>query len=919
MFSTLIAGLRALFHRDRRNADIHHELDSFLQASIDDKIRHGMTRDQALRAARAEIGSAESVRHKVWSAGWESTAESLWHDVRFALRQLRKTPGFTATAVLTLTLGIGANAAIFTLVNAVLMRNLPVADPASLVRLGNTDDCCVNSGGYPDNDAYSLFSTNTWQQLRKNLPELQDLAAVESGFSWRPVTVRRDGTQDTARSSMGEFVSGNYFRTLGLRPPAGRLLADSDDNAGAPMVAVISYESWQHNYSADPSVIGSTFWVNTKPVTIIGVAPQGFYGDRLINTPPDYYLPIQTMPTLCGVNHVSKPRVQWLYMIARLRPGAAVAPLQTKINSLFRQIVASDPNYSGDKGQAALARAHIVLTPAGGGIQSLQNQYKSNLHTLLWISGLVLLIACANIANLLLVRGMGRKTEMSLRTAIGAARSRIVRQLLTESIVLSTLSGIAGLIVAWLGTRALVAMAFPGDQNVPIHATPSWPVLLFACSLCLVTGILFGVAPAWIAAHAQPADALRTGSRTTATKASLLQRSLVVLQAALSLVLLIGAGLFAQSLNKLQGTNLRLDARNRYIVHINPQAAGYLPSRLGPLYQAFEDRFHAIPGVVHIGIASYTPMEDHNSSSDFRVEGRNNLGFSASYLRVSPDYFDSVGTRILSGRAFTQQDTPASPMVAIVNQTFVHDLFPRGTHPIGKLIGDDNPKHPLEFQIVGVVDDTTYTAVQWKDHRMAFFPLLQRPASDKSPIDTDTDLYAGAIVLQTAHPMPDIESIARQTLAGINPNLAVVKFQTFDEQIADRFSEDRLVARLTTLFGALALLLATIGLYGVTAYTVARQTSEIGIRMALGAQRLRVVAMVLRGAIIQTALGLAIGIPTAYFCAHYIEAQLYEIKGVNPAILFVAIATLAVAAVLAGFIPARRAASIDPSRALRIE
>jgi macrolide transport system ATP-binding/permease protein len=840
----------------------------------------------------------------------------VFQDIRYAVRQLKKTPGFTTTAILTLALGIGANAAIFTLVNAVLMRNLPVADPTTLVRLGNDDNCCVGSGGFADNDAYSLFSTNTWRQLRKQLPEFEDLAAMESGFSYRPVTVRRDGTQDTARSSMGEFVSGNYFRTFGLRPAAGRLIAEADDKSGAPMVAVISYENWQHNYAADPSVVGSTFWVNTKPVLIAGVAPEGFYGDRLSSTPPDYYLPIQSMPVILNVDYVADPNTQWLYIIGRVKPGTALAPLQTKISGLFRQIVAADPLYSGDRGQKGLAKAHIVLAAAGAGIQSLQEQYKSNLHMLMWVSGLVLLIACANIANLLLVRGMSRKAEMSLRTALGAARSRIIRQLLTESLVLSMLSGIAGLIVAYAGTHTLLAMAFPGDQNVPIHASPSLTVLAFACALCLVTGILFGVAPAWIAAQTQPADALRTGSRSTSTRASLLQRSLVVLQAALSLVLLIGAGLFAQSLNKLQSTDLKLDSNNRYIVHINPQAAGYQPTQLAPLYRAFEDRFHAIPGVVHVGLATYTPMEDDNWGNGVQVHGQSDTR-GASWVRGSAEYFDSVGTRVLLGRAFTENDTASAPIVAIVNRTFVKDLIPKGTNPIGQHFG--SRKSDLDYEIVGVVDDTAYTAAQWKDHRMYFTPMLQRPASNKGPIETDTSLYAGAIVIQTAHPMPDMESMARETLASINPNLAIVKFQTFDEQIADRFTEERMIARLTTLFGALALLLATIGLYGVTAWTVARQTGEIGIRMALGAERLRVIAMVMRGAMIQTVLGLAIGIPAALFCVRCVEAQLYETKGVSPVILTIAIATLVLAAFFAGLIPARRAASIDPAAALRTE
>jgi macrolide transport system ATP-binding/permease protein len=843
---------------------------------------------------------------------------TLVQDIRYALRQLKKTPGFTTTAILTLALGIGANAAIFTLVNAVLMRNLPVADPAALVRLGNDDNCCVNSGGYPDSNAYSLFSTDTWQQLQKKVPEFQSLAAIQAGFTYRPVTVRRDGTQEPARSVMGEFVSGNYFSTFGLRPRAGRLIADSDDVAGAPTVAVISYENWQHNYAGDPSVIGSTFWVNTKPVLIAGVAPQGFYGDRLTSTPPDYYLPMESMPALMDVTYVHRPTMQWLYIVGRLKPGVALAPLQSKINGLFRQIIASDPMYSDAQGKLALAKAHIVLAPAGGGIQNLQDQYKSNLHLLMWVSGIVLLIACGNIANLLLVRGMGRKAEMSLRTALGAARSRIIRQLLTESVVLSALGGIAGLLIAYAGAHALLAMAFPGDQNVPIDPSPSLTVLAFACALCLVTGILFGVAPAWMAAQTQPADALRTGARSTSSRASLLQRALVVLQAALSLVLLIGAGLFAQSLNKLQGTDLKLDSKNRYIVHINPQAAGVPPSQLAPLYQAFEDRFHGVPGVLHVGIATYTPMEDDNWGTGVHLQGQTGDGSGASWVRGSAEYFDSVGTRVLLGRAFTERDTATAPAVAIVNETFVKDLFPKGANPIGRRFGNDS-KYNSDFEIVGVVDDTAYTAVQWKDHRMYFTPMLQRVPSDKSPIDVDISLYAGAIVIQTAHPMPDMESIARQTLASINPNLAIAKFQTFDEQIADRFTEDRMVARLTTLFGALALLLATIGLYGVTAYTVARQTSEIGIRMALGAERLRVIAMVMRGAMIQTILGLAIGIPAAYLCVRFIEAQLYETKGVSPTVLTISILTLVLAATLAGLIPARRAASIDPAKALRTE
>jgi macrolide transport system ATP-binding/permease protein len=412
---------------------------------------------------------------------------------------------------------------------------------------------------------------------------------------------------------------------------------------------------------------------------------------------------------------------------------------------------------------------------------------------------------------------------------------------------------------------------------------------------------------------------LRSGSRTTASRASLLQRGLVVTQAALSLVLLVGAGLFTQSLNKLEHTDMRLDAKNRYIVHINPQAAGYSQTQLEALYRTMEERFHALPGVVKVGISAYTPMEDDNWGTGVQVEGQPNLGKNAwaSIVRVSPEYFDSVGTRVVMGRAVNAQDTSTAPAVAVVNKSFVKTFF-HGANPIGQHFGDD-AKAAGDFQIVGVVEDTAYQSVRWTDHRMYFVPLMQRPASDKNPIEKDNSLYAGAIVLETARPINDMESLARRTLASINPNLTVVKFQTFSQQIADRFNDDRTIASLTMMFGGLALLLAAVGLYGVTAYTVALRTSEIGIRMALGAERRSVVAMIMRGALLQVGIGLGIGIPVALLCVRFVKDQLYEITNADARVMGFAIVTLAVAAAIAGMIPARRAASIDPMRALRVE
>jgi predicted permease len=844
-------------------------------------------------------------------------------DVSYAIRQLRKTPGFTITAVLTLALGIGANAAIFTLVNAVLLKNLPVVDPATLVRFGDTNDCCVGGGAQgEDHPNYSYFPTATYNYIKKNAPEFQELAAMQAGFAYRPIVTRRDRTQETARSVMGEFVSGNYFRTFGLQPAAGRLFTYADDVTGAPMVAVMSYETWQQHYASDPSVVGSTFWVNTKPVTIAGIAPKGYFGDRLASTPPDFYLPIESMPVIAAVDYVDDPNgSRWLYIVGRLKPGVAMTQqLQEKMSVLMRQAFAQTSDFSSEKDKRVLAKAHVVLTPGGAGIQDMQEAYKTNLQLVMWISGLVLLIACANIANLLLVRGMTRRGEMSIRTALGAARTRIIRQLLTESIVLAVISGAAGLIVACAGTRMLLAMAFPGAQNVPIEASPSGVVLAFAFGLSLLTGIIFGVAPAWITASVNPADALRTGTRTTATGASLLQRGLVVLQAALSLVLLVGAGMFIRSLNKLQNVDLKLDSTNRYIVHINPQAAGYTATQLEPLYRTIEARFHAIPGVKNVGLSTYTPMEDNNWGEGVQIQGKPAINAGASDVMVSPEYFDTVGTHVIMGRGVGIQDTPTAPTVAVVNDFFVKKFFKPGENPIGHHFGSPGPVSPADYEIVGVVENTAYTSVRWPHHEMYFVPILQRPPSRKSPIDTDASLYAGTLVIQTDRPMDNMQSIARQTLAAINPNLTVVKFQTFDEQIADRFTQDRMITRLMTLFSILALLLATLGLYGVTAYTVARRTSEIGIRMALGANRSSVVGMIMRGAMLQTAIGLcAIGIPVAWFCVRYIQSQLYETKGMDLTVLAIAALALTAAAAAAGLIPAQRAASTNPSQALRTE
>jgi predicted permease len=847
----------------------------------------------------------------------------LLQDLGYAFRQLRKAPGFTATVLLTLALGIGANSAIFSLINSILLHNLPVTDPKTLIRIGDKNDCCVNSG-WDDDGNYSLFATDTYYMFKKSLPEFEELAAMESGYAWRPITIRRAGSLTVAKSVVGTFVSGNYFRVFGLSPAAGRLFVDADDQKGAPITAVMRYDTWKQDYAGDPRVVGAAFYLNTKPATIIGVAPKGFYGDRIDTNPPEYFLPMNSMDEVIGAPYFTDPDTQWAYIIGRVRPGTSLSVLQVKASTLLKQLYAPLKTFTDQRAKQVLPRTHVVLTPGGGGIQNMQDDYKDHLKLLQWIAALVLLVACANIANLLLVRGMSRRAELCIRTALGAQRSRIVRQLLTESILLSGMGGLLGLAVSYLGAHALLALAFPNQQNMPVTASPSLLVIGFAFALSLVTGILFGLAPALMAARTQPTESLSSNPRTTAHGASFLQRALVVLQAALSLVLLVAAGLFAQSLNKAENVDMKLNASNRYIAHINPQAAGYKNTEVESLYRTIVDRFHAIPGVLKVGLATYTPMEENNWGSGVRVQGEPDLNKGASWVKGTPEYFDSVGTHVVMGRNFTLQDTLNAVPVAVVNQEFVKQFF-GNRNPIGHHFGFSGPGQAGmdgAHEIVGVVENTTYTSIYWKNHAMYFLPLTQRAGSandPNSPLENDQSMYAGALVIQTSRPMPSLEKIVGDTLASINPNLTVIKFQTFQQQVDDRFIEERLIARLTSLFGLLALLLAAIGLYGVTAYTVVRRTPEIGIRMALGAARSRVIGTVMRGAMLQAVAGLAIGLPVAIFCVRYIKSQLYEIASVNAPVMTIAIGVLTVAAAIAGIIPARRAASIDPARALRIE
>ena len=845
--------------------------------------------------------------------------KNVTNDIRYALRQLRRSPGFAITAILTIALGIGANTAIFTLAHAILLRQLPVTKPSELYRIGSGDDCCIN-GGMPDNQLYSDFSNRSYEHLRDTLPEFSQLAAMPAG-GLGPSLARRAGTNEAAKHLRGTFVSGNYFDLFEVQPERGRLLTPADNRDGAPPVAVMSYATWVNQYQSDPTIVGSTFLLDTHPVTIVGIAPESFYGDRVRETPPDFYLPIWTEPILGTAGVAKNDHLRWLYLIGRVKPGVSLAVLQQKLDNSLRSFMATQKDYQKPDAAREVAKIHAQLSPAGTGIMQMQSQIGKGIRILMAISALVLLIACANIANLLLARGMTRRAETSVRVALGAARSRILWQMLTESVLLALLGAALGVIFAYAGVRAMLALAFREARNLPISATPSWPVLLFTLVVAVFTGVLFGIVPAWSATRSQPADALRGLNRSSSEASSLPQRALLVFQAMLSLVLITVAALLTRSLSNLQSQNFGLETQHRFVLHIDPVASGYTPERFEGLMRRLEDRLSAIPGTERVAFANYSPLEGDNWGEGVFVEGRPDPQLHddiyASWDRVSPGFFGAVGQRLLRGRDFSLADRANTPAVAVVNETFVRKYFPH-EDALGKRFGTD--LHKFSYTIAGVVADAKYSDITGKVRPMYFRSMLQPdPLADADVRSEAISAAPHAVLIRTAGAQQGYEAQVRRALAEVDSNLAVLDLRSFDSQIAGQLNDQHTVARLTSAFGVLALVLASIGLYGVTSYSVARRVPEIGLRMALGSDRKGVLGLVLRGAMLQSLLGLAVGIPAALLAGHLLQSQLFGIKGHDALTLLGACLVLGVSALFASAVPAQRASAIEPMQALRAE
>lgn len=830
---------------------------------------------------------------------------TLIQDLRYGSRLLRKSPGFTTVALLSLALGIGANTAIFTLVNAVLLKSLPVHKPQELVLFSEGTGEGTSFGDQP-RDRWELFSYPSYRYLRDHSKSFQGLSTFRSGEA--RVSVQREG--EVAQRAQGHLVGGDYFSVLGVSAAMGRTLTPDDDRPAAPPAAVISYGYWKQELGADPMIVGKSISLNGTFFTIVGVMPPEFFGIR-VRRSPDYWLPIAFQPQIeMRESSLEDQRVYWLGLAGRLKPGVGMEQAQAEVNLLLHQFLTelAGAQISEDT-RKQIDSSYISLASGARGISGLRFFYSEPLRMLMAMVGLVLLIACANVGNLLLSRSAARQMEISMRLALGANRARLVRQLLTESVLLAVLGGALGVLLAQWGVSALVTLV---ARTSPLDVRPDWAVLSFTVGVSLLAGLLFGLTPALRASRTDLTTALKEkAARGTWGKLRMgLAPALIVSQVALSLVLLVGAGLFARSLLRLQHENLGFNRDGVLLVDIDPRLAGYKRPELPVRYQQLLDRIGALGGVQSATIATYSPISGTTRTSTAAVQGyaaQPDENLDVMDMLVGPSYCETLGLPLLLGREISPRDTEASPKVAVVNQTFAEYFFP-GENPIGRRFGfGDTPNDSGEIEIVGVIGDANYRGPKQKPVRTSYRPILQ--VKD----------YSANLEIRTQGDPLALAASVRSAIAQVDDKLPIVGVNSLSRQFEDSLRQEKLIAQLVSFFGLLALLLACVGLYGVMATTVARRTNEIGIRMALGAEGGRILWMILRETLALVIIGIAIGIPAAVGGARLVSSQLYGLSAADPLTLVVAAVILIAVAALAGYMPARRASRVDPIIALRYE
>ena len=920
--------LKRFFLRSHEDADLKLELESHLQHEIDENLARGLSPEEARRQAHVKLGNPLVIRDRVWNSNRIAWLEDLWRDLRYAVRILAKTPSFTFVALLVMALGIGANTAIYSFLDSLLLRSLPVSDPKSLVVVSwhskpwlHGDDrhfvMQSMSGDVEPDSKLGAVSGNFPYPVFAIVNDKSVFSHVFSYAHAREVRTLSLSIKGQAETASGELVSGDYFGGLEVVPAAGRPIVDDDDRTGAPAVAVLSYAFSEAHFGGPANAAGQSILINNLPFTVVGVAPPEFFGVDP-SMAPDVYLPMHTnlllgaqIPFGFSAADYLDAHYYWLEIMARLRPGVSMAQAQAKLAPRFEQWVA--PTAQDDQERANLPV--LFLREGAGGLDTLRRRFSKPLYVLMTLVALILAIACANVANLLLARAASRRREIALRLSEGASRARVIRQLLTESVLLAFAGGGLGVLLAVWGIRFLGILTSLGPSHTNLHAELNWHVLAVAAGLSLLTGLLFGLVPALQSTELNLAETLKETTsvqarpRTFSWSVSTTQ-ALVIGQIAISLLMLVAAGLFVRTLSNLQSLNLGFNRENLLLFEVNARQSGHQDADISEFYENLRQSLAAIPGVRSATLTRDSLIQGE-SSMPISLPGQRPRD-DTRFAMIGPDFMSTMQIQLVAGRGIEERDRPGSQPVAVVNEEFARRNFP-GRNPVGQhlmLWKEDEEKNlARDMEIVGVVRNAAYGGL-----RKEALPVVYFAYNQGYPLPNEM-----RFVLRTAGDPTAFVNAVREAVHQADPRLPVSEMQTQKAEIAESLQQETMLAELCSAFAVLALVIASVGLYGTISYTVARRTGEIGIRMALGARRGPVVWMVLREVVVLAAVGLAISLPIAFGTSRFIGSFLYGMKPNDPLIMAAAITILVAAALLAGCIPACKAAYIDPMTALRHE